>query len=94
MRYIVNEVELSCFQLIKSVLDELYNTLPSSNDEKDKVIRSRLETLRDEYKELVNGMVPNYNDLYTSFAYLYRYVTAHTNIIYTNYGCTGIRFAI
>ena len=79
MRNFVHAPSLSCFQLIKLVLDDLYNQLSGQGNEKDDIIRDRLVELREEYS---SGTMPDYIDLHECFAYLYCYVAAHANIVY------------
>jgi len=82
MSYVVGESELNCFRFIKKVLDELYNQLPPSPDGKDITIQRSLDRFRDEYSYLDIGEVPNYNDYFKNFAYIYCYVAVHANIVY------------
>ncbi len=49
---------------------------------KDARIRSELGLLREDYKKLKAGGTINYNEIYTRFAYYYRYVPAHANVVY------------
>lgn len=73
----------SCFPIIKIVLDELYEQipLPSEND-KDEAIRAELEKLWNAYQKLSNGITINYSPLATRFAYYYRYVGPHADVLY------------
>ena len=83
MSYVINEVELNCFQFIKNVLDELYDELPFSNENaKDEIIFYELKALRDKYPNLTNGITINYSNPITRFAYIYRYVAAHAFTTY------------
>jgi hypothetical protein len=79
--YYINETRISCFRVIKAVLDELYEKLPDPRT-KDKIIGRKLEELREDYDSLSMGEMPKYTDLYKRFAYLYCYVPAHANIVY------------
>jgi len=73
----------SCFQLIKTVLDEVYEQIPGSDQQKDDEIRDRLNYLSGKYGNLLQDSFPvNYTDPATRFAYIYRYVTAHANFVY------------
>jgi putative SAM-dependent methyltransferase len=72
-----------CFQLVKTVLDELYKRLPYESDiEKDKAIGMQIGYLRDSYKNLHLGRQINHGDITTRFAYIYTYVTCHANLVY------------
>ncbi len=74
---------MNCYQLVKTVLDELYDQLPfSCESDKDKAIFDELKVLREKYPELTNGMTINYGDCTTRFAYIYRYVAAHAFTTY------------
>lgn len=74
---------MNCFQLVKSVLDELYARIPAANDEeKDRQILSTLRFLEEQYAKLARGTSIDYTDITTRFAYIYKYVTSHANIVY------------
>lgn len=79
--YYVNDMHISCFRVIKAVLDELYEKLPDPRT-KDRNIGRSLEELREDYDSLSLGKMPKYADIYRRFAYLYCYVPAHANIMY------------
>lgn len=79
MKYLANNI--NCFQVIKAVLDELYEKLPNPRS-KDEIIRSKLTKLRKDYDNLSMGEIPNYTDQYKRFAYLYCYAPAHAYIVY------------
>lgn len=81
MNYSIGETRVSCFQIIKSVLDELYQQIPFEDKLKDRVIQRKLELLREKYNDLKNGVIPKYNDPYLHFAYLYCYVASHANTL-------------
>src|SRR5205085_8729390 len=69
--------------LVKGVLDNLYEQLPDKDEYiKDDLIKKRLLCLREDYRNLINGIIPLYDDLYKCFAYLYCYAAAHANVIY------------
>lgn len=76
--------DINCFQIIRSVLVELYDKLPEPWDErsKDELIKNKLRELREDYALLPYGKIPDYADSYKQFAYLYCYVPAHANILY------------
>lgn len=74
---------MECFQVIKTVLDEVCSDIPGSENEKDKLINERLGYLKASYADLMN---PNrkrldYRDPATRFAYIYRYVTSHADMV-------------
>ena len=72
---------MNCFQIIKSVLDEAYDQIPGDEAEKDKVINNELKYLRGEYSQLSQECNINYSDPITRFAYIYAYVTSHSNLV-------------
>ena len=72
---------MNCFQIIKSVLDEAYVQIPGDEAEKDEVINDALEYLRGEYSHLLQECNIDYNDPRTRFAYIYAYVTSHSNLV-------------
>jgi SAM-dependent methyltransferase len=73
---------MNCFQLIKSVLDELYRVIPGKEPAKDDAIRKRLDLFtRKQYPNLRKGVEIDYRDAVSRFAYIYRYTTSHANIV-------------
>ena len=74
---------MNCFQLVKTVLDELYERIQATTEvEKDNNIRSMMKYLEAQYAGLARGLQIDYTDPTTRFAYIYRYVTSHANIVY------------
>lgn len=74
---------MNCFQLVKTVLDELYERIPSDSEQaKDDSIREKLISLTKEYKGLARGVSIDYRDITTRFAYIYKYVTSHANVVH------------
>lgn len=74
---------MNVFQLIKTVLDEIYSRIPKdSEQEKDAAIRQAILALRDKYPHLATGVEIEYSDIITRFAYIYAYVTCHANLVY------------
>lgn len=68
---------------MKSVLDELYVRIPEDNSQtKDDKIRAKLTFLEQQYAGLAKGNRIDYSDIVTRFAYIYRYVTSHANLVY------------
>lgn len=79
---------MNVFQLIKTVLNEIYERIQGDEGEKDKRIKEALESLRATYLNLAAKGTPNdYADLITRFAYIYKYVTSHANIVYQLVPC-------
>lgn len=75
---------MNAFQLIKTVLDELYVKIPGyTESDKDALIANKLNYLADRYKNLLRLSEPiDYSDPVTRFAYIYKYVPFHANIIF------------
>jgi hypothetical protein len=74
---------MNCFQLVKSVLDELYGRVPgATEDEKDGLIRANLTSLSRSYALLSKTNTVDHSNLASRFAYIYRYVTSHANFVY------------
>lgn len=74
---------MNVFQLIQSVLNEIYKRISGDETAKDKQISAQMVALREKYKGLAKAGVPtDYADAVTRFAYIYVYVTSHANIVY------------
>ncbi|MEW6203634.1 MAG: hypothetical protein AB1546_16805 [bacterium] len=73
---------MTVYRLVKMVLDDAYSYIPGSDNEKDSLIRKCLDELRLEYASLEKGSNINYRDPMKRFAYIYKYVTCHANIVY------------
>ncbi len=74
---------MNCFQLIKTVLDEIYEEIPGTEAEKDEAIAISLEELRKQYRDIKSHDNISYSNPSTRFAYLYRYTTSHANLVST-----------
>ncbi|MCC5668744.1 hypothetical protein LC653_34065 [Nostoc sp. CHAB 5784] len=73
---------MNCFQIIKSVLDEAYNQIPGDDSEKDGVIIEALNYLSEGYIQLLGkSQSIDYKDTITRFAYIYKYVSSHANLV-------------
>lgn len=75
---------MTIFQLIKTVLDEIYGQIEEPVEGiKDQKIKEKLEYLSDHYNKLLTSSVTiDYKDPATRFAYIYKYVTCHANLVY------------
>src|SRR6185295_12815544 len=74
---------MNVFQLIKSVLDEIYARLAGDETSKDSQIKTQAKTLSKHYASLATkGVSHDYADPITRFAYIYVYVTSHANAVY------------
>lgn len=74
---------MNCFQIVKTVLDEIYSEIPGENDSiRDVNICNALTYLRSRYAKLLTDSTPiNYSDPVNRFAYVYSYVTCHANLV-------------
>jgi SAM-dependent methyltransferase len=76
---------MNCFKLVKTVLDDLYDEISEMHEYySDNTIKSKLDYLQKNYETLndANSANIDYNDPATRFAYVYRYTTAHANIVF------------
>jgi hypothetical protein len=75
---------MNCFQIVKEVLDRAYKQIPGNTDEKDAAIQSELQRLAGQYAGLSGKYAAiDYSQPITRFAYVYRYVTSHANLVCT-----------
>ena len=74
---------MNCFQIINSVLNDAYREIQGTEEEKDCLIKEAFQYLSDEYVNLSISTGINYNDPITRFAYIYKYVTSHANLVNT-----------
>lgn len=75
---------MNVFQLIKTVLDEIYEDLVNdlgSESKADKEVKNKLKYLSEKYIDMPNGVVIDYTDDATRFAYIFKYVTCHSNLV-------------
>jgi len=75
---------MNLMQLIKEVLDDVYNEIDATNDtEKDKIIVDKLKNLSTAYNNLarLDNNCIDYSNPATRFAYIYRYTVAHADYI-------------
>jgi len=74
---------MNVFQLVKSVLDEIYERISGQSADKNNRIEGEIESLKAAYERLGEQGVPNdYSKAVTRFAYIYKYVTCHANVVY------------
>jgi hypothetical protein len=79
------EEAMNCFQLVKTVLDDLYQEITSEYEaDTDRAIRERIDQLHKYYGKSGNGngIVITFSDPVTRFAYIFLSTTAHANIVY------------
>src|SRR5437867_2517697 len=82
---------MEIFPVMELVLDELHAQIPGANADKDAAINKQLAMLSRRYADLtVKHDEPiDYSDAATRFAYVYKYVTCHSNLVYTRIGGLG-----
>jgi hypothetical protein len=73
---------MQVFELVKAVLDENYAMIPGTPKERDARICKRLKELQKGYSALANENAVAYDQPSIRFAYIYRYVTSHANLVY------------
>lgn len=77
---------MTIFELIKKVLDELYPQIEGNEDEKIQKIQDKIQLLSQLYANLINSSPEapiNYKDPITRFSYIYKYVTSHSDYVYS-----------
>jgi hypothetical protein len=74
---------MNIFQLIKQVLDESYGLIEEPVGSRDKIIIEELARLKGLYADLLQYRDVNYGNPATRFAYVFRYVTSHANLVAT-----------
>jgi len=73
---------MQCFQLIRKVLDEIYNNdLEGTEAEKDQAICEKLEKITDEYKNFQKGVNIDFTNPVSRFAYILKYVSCHADFV-------------
>jgi hypothetical protein len=73
---------MQVFELVKSVLDENYSKIQGTLQERDARICKRVGELKKGYSELANKNELKYDKPSIQFAYIYKYVTSHSNLVY------------
>jgi len=76
---------MKIFAIVKKVLDELYDEIELKDEsQKDNRIQKEIEAFSSAYRKLGSKERPNfkYHDPIAQFAYVYKYVTAHANLVY------------
>jgi hypothetical protein len=74
---------MKIFPLIELVLDELYGQILGSEAKKIAQVNSSLETLTERYRNLISDdEAIDYSPAATRLAYIYKYVTCHSNLVY------------
>ena len=75
---------MEIFKLVEQVLDELYAQISGSETAKAAAVNGKLTMLTRRYTDLKREADPiDYSEPATRLAYLYKYVTCHSNLVYT-----------
>ena len=74
---------MNIFQLLKQVLDDSYNLVEETDGPRDLVIKHDLGMLSTKYRDLRKYANIDYSEPSTRFAYVFKYVSSHANIVYT-----------
>ena len=80
---------MNVFKLIQTVLDELYQAIPGNEEQKDALIAKRLNKLAEGFSKLSTENKITYSDPAVRFAYICRYVTSHSNLVYQRIKATS-----
>lgn len=72
---------ISVIQLLKPVLDDAYARIGGNDIEKDAAINNAVEYFIAHYRDLRDGAEIDYSPAARRFAYVLRYVTAHSSIV-------------
>jgi hypothetical protein len=73
--------------LLKPFLDVSYRRIDAKDDaSRDKAIKKCIETLKEDYKDLTTGPDVDYSAPECRFAYVYKYVACHANLLVTLIG--------
>jgi hypothetical protein len=72
---------INVYELVKLVLDDTYDELGGTEDQRDARIVAALDQLRAGYKQLHSKPGPTYADPAVRFAYIFRYVSCHANLL-------------
>jgi len=81
---------VNVFQLIKQVLDDSYSQIFADTEaEKDKIVKLALAHLSDKYRRLLaKAQMINYAHPAIRFAYIFKYVTSHSHLVFQAiHGC-------
>lgn len=75
---------MEIFTIIEQVLDELYEQIEGDEKHKDAEVNASLDMLGDSYKRLTSKNEPiDYSNPATRLAYIYKYVTCHSNLVFS-----------
>lgn len=73
---------MNCFQLLATVLDEVWSQMPGNDAQKTDAVHAQEQYLHQHYANLLRVNQPvNYADPATRYAYLCCYVSSHANLV-------------
>ena len=74
---------MKCFDVVQTVLDETYKEVPDAAEGRDNAIKNAIANTAEQYRaRLMTEGGPDFSDPATRFAYVYRYVPAHSHWLY------------
>ncbi|MDR2410202.1 MAG: hypothetical protein LBE13_19120 [Bacteroidales bacterium] len=73
---------MNCFELIKGVLDNLWDNLEGTEEEKVEQIKTAIDYLSKNYHRIATSEKINYDDKYIQFAYIYVYTASHADYLF------------
>jgi hypothetical protein len=83
---------LNVFELVRDVLDETYNEIPGTDAAKDAKIKALLADMGKTYGTVWQTGGPSFRDPSIRFAYVFKYVACHANLVKTGIqNCTALK---
>jgi hypothetical protein len=74
---------MKAFEIVYQVLEEMYADVPGASEaEKDTLVLAALDKYQDDYDDLKTENGADHSSHTNRFAYIYKYVTSHANIVY------------
>ncbi|MCX4239487.1 hypothetical protein [Paraliomyxa miuraensis] len=80
---------MTCFEVVKQVLDATYADIPGDEATRDAAIKSALASMTKDYKDLTHTGGPDFSDPVVRFAYVFKYVSSHSHWLYELIGWNG-----
>lgn len=72
---------MNCFELVRSVLDNAFENIEGTEEERFRKIKRKIGELSSGYLDIDNSPDFDYSDPITQFAYIYAYTTAHASYV-------------
>jgi len=73
---------VKCFKVVKKVLDDTYDEIGGSEQDRDAAIRAAIEGLSTKYRTVLTAGGPDFSHPVSRFAYVYTYVPAHAHWVH------------